>query len=84
MADKSIPVEHDELPKSIQPNTVLFVYMKNDEAKVLSFDQAKDQHEYLIRSKWKHTGTIESQQWVELLLNEDQALKMINDLKNGG
>lgn len=77
-----MPVEPSD--KHIDNNVAVFVYVKNDEAKVLNVSQARDQHDYLIRSKWKHVGTLEPVIWIECLLNEPKALKMINDLKNGG
>jgi len=60
-------------------NYIIFVYVKDTFAKVLSLDEATEQHDELIKSGYLHKATLNAKAYINWLLqNTDNVV--LNDL----
>lgn len=67
-------------------NSVVFVYSKEGNVKVLDLESAIIKGNDLELSGWKHTATLDARRFIESLLNgaEDfEVLDSIKELKHG-
>jgi len=63
---------------------MVFIYLKDDNVKVLDLEQSKNEHEDLELNGWKHIVTLNSAVYLNMLLNltdEKEILEEVKDLK---
>ena len=53
--------------QEIDLNDVYFVYVKNDNVKVLNGENARIQHDKLIKSNWTHKHTLNAITFIEYI-----------------
>lgn len=61
--------------------TIVFIYQKGSDFKVLDVDTAKKAHGDLLLDKWKHTSTVDICMWMEKLLNQPTHRNMILEIE---
>ena len=48
---------------------VFFTYYKDGKIKVLNFEDANKEYNFLVENGWKHTATLDVAAWIEHLYN---------------
>ena len=61
-------------------DTFVFVYAKDGKIRCLTADHGKEMLT-LEDAGWKHTATLNTVYWIEAVVNGDNAIELINELK---
>jgi hypothetical protein len=61
-------------------DTFAFVYAKCGEIRCLTTSQRAEM-DALEKDGWKHTATLNTIYWIEAVVNGDNAIELINELK---
>lgn len=61
---------------------VIFIYKNFDKIKCLNYNDAKVNHDYLIKNCWKHIATLNSCAFLEYLYNEISDEEIISQIRN--
>lgn len=60
----------------------IFIYKNFDKIKCLNYNDAKVNHDYLIKNCWKHIATINPCSFLEYLYNEISDEEIISQIRN--
>lgn len=63
-------------------NNVIFVYSKNSRIRVLGLENAKDEHDSLLKDGFIHTQTIDPRPFIENLFNHCTNEEIIYEIKS--
>lgn len=62
--------------------TVVFIYVKNTEIKAISFDNAKEIKDELIKDGWVHTTTLDVCVWIQYLCNKCDKDDLFDEIRS--
>lgn len=61
----------------VEPVDVAFIYTKDKSFKVLTVEQAKQEHQLLLAGGWSHKSTINTITFIDYLLKSDDDEKLL-------